>query len=431
MPSIKIPENLLTVIQKLAEKGFSAYLVGGCVRDFLLGKAPHDWDICTDALPEEVISCFRDYSVVPTGIAHGTVCVVINGEQYEITTFRREEGYTDSRRPDRVYFDANLIKDLSRRDFTINAIAYSPKEGIVDYFGGLSDLKAKTIDCVGNPDERFGEDALRILRAIRFASVLGFEIGKDTKESILKNAYALHKISAERKREELFAFISGENCKKLMLEYRIVFESVFPEILKDDYSFKPTIPPDVWEYTSAVVSNCSADKITRLAGLLYNANSFYTAGIDKINTAREIMNGLKFDNKTKARVLTLIAYGDTSAKAEIPCILKLLNEIGKDSFIKLLELKKAIAEASLYGKAFKESVNHIEKVKAIANDIFSRNLCYSIKQLAINGKTLIDEGFPEGEQIGKILNDCLNQIISGNLYNTKNDILLYVRIKYK
>jgi tRNA nucleotidyltransferase (CCA-adding enzyme) len=423
---LNIPQNLNRIIEKLENAGFSAYLVGGCVRDFLLGKVPHDYDVATDALPEQTTDVLKDYTVIPTGIKHGTVSVIAGGKQYEITTFRREGAYSDRRRPDTVSFDATLADDLSRRDLTINALAYSPREGVIDLFGGIAHLNAKIITCVGKPDERFGEDALRILRAIRFASVLGFEIEEETKQSIIKNAPALQSISAERIRDELLSLISGENCKKQLIEFQNVFEYVLPAIEIYGKTHTPSLPADVWQYTAEVVENCPNDKTLRLAALLCNAALFYPKPDGREDTARQVMNGLKFDNKTKAAVLPLVAYHNAKISAETPAVLRMFNIIEKDGFYNLLTLQTAMARTS----SDHTRLTHLEKVKEVADEAGAKNLPYRISHLAVDGSILLAAGIPRGRKTGEILSDILENVISGRISNTKEDIMSYVRMKF-
>ena len=227
---IKIPHYITEVLNMLYDKGFEAYLVGGCVRDALMGKAPHDFDLTTNATPDEMLSCFSEMKIIETGLKHGTVTVVSDGENVEITTYRIDGKYVDNRHPEEVLFTRNIHEDLSRRDFTVNAIAYSPKDGIVDIFDGQKDIKNKIIRCVGSPDNRFAEDGLRIIRALRFASVLGFTINEKTSESIHNNKELLKNISAERIFAELKKLICGICAKEIISDYFDVFSFVFPKL---------------------------------------------------------------------------------------------------------------------------------------------------------------------------------------------------------
>ncbi|MDD4125358.1 MAG: polynucleotide adenylyltransferase [Eubacteriales bacterium] len=416
---INIPESVLTIIEKLVKNGFEAYVVGGCVRDSLLGVKPKDWDICTDALPRETIQCLDEYTVIPTGLKHGTVSAVFPDGRYEITTFRRDGAYSDRRHPDNVSFDAALKDDLARRDFTVNAMAYSPESGLVDFYCGSDDLNNGIINCVGNPDDRFSEDALRIMRALRFASLYGFDIGRAVKESILKNASLLNDISAERIRDELCGFLTGMRCRELMVEFASVFAVIIPGLHKaigfDREDEKRSA--DIWEYTAGTVGAVPPDLTIRLAALLHKAAH-----------AAHIMRTLKFDNRTIKAVSTLVLYHDTHIEAEIPSVLRLLNKTDKAGFLSLLELKRAIIQNK--NAADITNMEHLEKIKRTADIIFTRKLCYRLSDLAADGKTLIAAGVPKGRDIGIILNDCLQKVMQGRLANTRADIIAYVKDRY-
>ena len=227
---IKIPPQVNRAIEILQNNGHSAYVVGGAVRDMLMGKTAHDWDITTSALPEETLESFSEFRTIETGLKHGTVTVIVDGMSLEITTFRIEGGYSDNRHPDKVDFTDRVEDDLSRRDFTVNSIAYSPQKGFADPFDGQTDIEKKIIRCVGNPDKRFGEDALRILRALRFSAVLGFEIEKDTAESIRRNYKLLSNISVERIFVEISKLLCGKDAGKILREFEDVIFFILPEI---------------------------------------------------------------------------------------------------------------------------------------------------------------------------------------------------------
>ncbi|MBQ8825441.1 MAG: polya polymerase, partial [Ruminococcus sp.] len=271
--NLKIPYNVEKILERLHKNNHKAYVVGGCVRDSLLKKTPHDWDICTDALPEEIISCFKEYSVVPTGLKHGTVSVIINHTPYEITTFRTESSYSDHRRPDSIKFVRSLKEDLSRRDFTINAMAYNIEEGFFDYFGGQSDLKNKCIRCVGNPEKRFTEDALRILRCIRFASTYSFYIDTETEKAIFSCAKYLKYISKERIQHELCGFLCGNGCTEILRNYKEIIFLIIPALKPLDGFNQHNLyhKYDVWNHTIETIHNTpSNDFVLRLSALLHD-----------------------------------------------------------------------------------------------------------------------------------------------------------------
>ncbi|MBP9988859.1 MAG: hypothetical protein KBT46_05100, partial [Ruminococcus sp.] len=235
------PDFINTAFKLLEESGFEAYAVGGCIRDSIMNKSPNDWDMTTSAKPEQIISVFSDYRTIPTGINHGTVTVLFDKNPVEITTMRIDGKYTDNRRPEKVFYTDKIEEDLSRRDFTVNAIAYNPRLGIIDPFKGCRDIKNKIITCVGNPDRRFNEDALRIIRALRFASTLSFEIEKNTADSIVKNKHLLNNIANERIRVELIKLLCGDNAEKILLDYKDIIFLIIPE-LSQTYGFEQHTP---------------------------------------------------------------------------------------------------------------------------------------------------------------------------------------------
>ncbi|MDD6489698.1 MAG: hypothetical protein PUG48_07785, partial [Clostridia bacterium] len=266
---INLPNGVQKIISTLAEKGYNSYAVGGCIRDSIMNKKPSDWDICTSSMPEETLSTLGKHNIIKNGLKHGTVTVRFDGVSYEITTFRVDGEYSDNRHPNNVKFVRNLKDDLARRDFTINAMAYNDSDGLCDYYGGLDDIKNKIIRCVGDPDKRFFEDGLRIMRALRFASVLGFDIEKETAESIHRCCNLLKNISAERIMSEFSKLIVGQNAEKILLEYSDVFCVFIPEI-RQMIGFKQKNPHhiyDVWTHTVKAVVNTPPEKIIRLSAL--------------------------------------------------------------------------------------------------------------------------------------------------------------------
>lgn len=430
---INVPEGALSIIKELEASGFEAYAVGGCVRDSFLGLEPKDWDICTNALPEQVKECLKGWVIIPTGLKHGTVTVVAADGSYEITTYRTDGNYSDGRHPDFVSFGVTLKDDLERRDFTVNAMAYNPRTGIIDLFGGMEDLRNKALNCVGNSDERFAEDALRIMRAVRFASVYGFEIGKDTKNSILKSIGLLGNVSQERKSAELCGFLMGKNCKNLLLEFSPVFTAVIPELS----AFSKC--GGLWEHTAGTIDNSPQIQSVRIAALFHDiAKPYFPADANKTgdNHAQagaemtaSILRRLKFDSKTINAVRILVLYHEFVIEENVLSIRTLLNKLGKENLYLLLELKKAdmLSRGSRYAPMAEENDN----IKRIVDEIITEGQCYRLRELAINGDTLIAEGFTKGKIIGDILNDCLDKVIEGGLPNNKDSILKYVNEKYK
>ncbi len=433
---MKLSEGAKKVIEMLEESGFEAFAVGGCVRDSLLGKSPFDFDVTTSASPEEMKEVFKSEHVIETGIKHGTLTVLIDKEPVETTSFRIEKGYSDNRRPEKVEFVRSLPEDLSRRDFTINALAYNEKTGIVDLFGGISDIEHGIIRCVGNPDKRFNEDALRIMRALRFASVLGFEIEEETAASIKRNCELLEKISSERISAELSKLLCGKNAAKILLEHPEPFFVIIPELsmLKgfDQRHFRHHL--DAFEHTAAVLEAVPPVLELRLAALLHDIAKPLCQTVDENGTghyyghaqigaklSEEILTRLKFDNETKKAVFKLVSRHENRFDAEPKSIKRLLGKIGADSFEKLL----CLMEADEHGKReeFRFPESEFAKFREIAAEIIRKEECFSLKNLAIGGKDLIMLGFAPGPEIGRILEHLLDSVIDGKLPNEKNPLL--------
>jgi tRNA nucleotidyltransferase (CCA-adding enzyme) len=398
--NINIPKEVEAALNILHEKGFEAYIVGGCVRDSILGLFPSDWDITTSAKPEEIIRCLSGYRTIETGIKHGTVVVIIDKMQIEITTYRIDGEYSDNRRPDNVLFTDSIEFDLNRRDFTINALAYNKNE-IIDLFGGIDDINNKIIKCVGDPDERFNEDGLRILRALRFASVLNFGIEKNTSESINKNKNLLDNISKERINTELNKLLTGSNFPRILMDYRNVIEVFIPELNSLDNE----------ETAYRLNAMKSVDSlILRLSVLLYR-----TEAPDKI------LSRLKYDNLTIKTVKLLTSSIDEKIYPEPVNIKRWLNRINYVNLYNIIQIKKAL---------FKFECENLTNSEKVMDEIIETNQCYSLKTLAVGGQDLIDLGVPKGENIGKILNEVLNEVIEGKLENKKDSLISYIGFNY-
>ncbi len=434
---IELPKDVKTLINTLENEGYEAYLVGGCVRDLLLGMSPHDWDITTDALPEEIIDCFSDKTIVKSGLKYGTVMVVENGIAYEITTFRIDQGYSDRRRPDAVLFTACLQDDLSRRDFSINAMAYHPKVGLIDYFGGEDDLQNKIIRCIGNADDRFNEDALRILRALRFASVLGFEIEETTSKSIDRNKDLLKDIAIERINIEFCKLICGGHVKEVLLNYADVFAVFIPEIWPM-FGFEQNSPHhylNVWEHTVETVAQTPEDLILRLTLFFHDIakpkcyfeseDGFgHFCGHPKYseNMAYEIMKRMKFDNKTIEIVGELVRYHDIKIEAEGKQVKRLLGKIGEERFRQLILVKRA--DISSQSPQFREErLEKLNDLLQFAEGILAEEQCFQIKDLAIDGNDLLEMGIPQGILMGKILHQLFDQVLNDAVPNDKQTLL--------
>lgn len=448
-----IPKNVEKIISILYNAGFEAYVVGGCVRDSLLGIKPHDWDICTSATPEQTKECFKNYKMFDSGIKHGTVSVVIDNEVFEITTYRIDGEYTDSRHPESVIFTTNIVEDLSRRDFTINAMAYNKKEGLLDPFNGRNDLKSKIIRCVGNPYDRFCEDALRILRALRFAARFEFSIADDTHEAILKEKNRLSNISYERINSELCGILMAKNCgNNILRKYSQVIIEFIPE-LKDIIGFEQNNPHhlyDVWEHTLHCMNHKdinSQEIDVRLALLLHDIGKphCYSEDNNKIGhfkghahvsaeMAKIILKRLRFSNKEIESVTQLIEFHDYCFAETKPAVKKILNKLGcKEQLEKLLSLRKfdIWGQNNLQFITWRAKLQKIKRIEDLLCEIIKEEACFKLSDLSINGKDLIKYGIPEGKPIGKILKTLLEMVINDVVKNNKEDLLKAVDSIYK
>lgn len=436
---INIPTAANELIHILQNNGHEAYVVGGCVRDSILGREPHDWDICTSATPDEMLEIFKDKKIIETGLQHGTVTVVVNRESYEVTTYRIDGEYSDNRHPDSVSFTKDIIEDLARRDFTINAMAYNDEEGLIDPFCGLGDLDNKIIRCVGNPEDRFNEDALRILRAIRFACQLEFHIHPSIGWQIGYTDIAnnLRNISVERINSEFVKIVkTDEFYKRLVFNYNI-FTLFIPE-LKNMIGFDHNNPwhiYDVFIHTIHAIKYCeSEDLIVRLAVFFHDFGKphSYQDGEDGIRHFKghwevsveltdSIMKRLRFDNDTRNKVLQLVYYHDLHIKDRTD-IKSLLNKIGIEQFERLLEIKRADAKAHnpIY---LEERIKNINNVEKLFKEIVKNNECFSLKDLAVAGEDLIAVGYKPGKQLGTALQGVLDCVIAEEVNNNKEELL--------
>ncbi|MBQ4546039.1 MAG: CCA tRNA nucleotidyltransferase [Oscillospiraceae bacterium] len=424
------------VIGALEQAGFEAYAVGGCVRDSLLGKKPFDFDVATSAMPEEMMVIFRNEHVIETGIKHGTLTVLMDGEAVETTSFRIDGSYYDSRHPEKVEFTSSLPEDLSRRDFTINALAFNEKTGVIDLFGGISDLEHGIIRCVGEPDRRFGEDALRIMRALRFAAVLGFEIEGKTADSIRRNRGLLKNISAERIFSELSRLLCGKNAAKILLEHREVFAVLIPE-LEPLFGFQQRHfrhHLDAFGHTAAVLESIPPEPVLRFAALLHDIAKPRCFSIDENGTghfyghaqkgaemAEKILSRLKSDNETKKSVCELIRRHQDKFDPEPKAVKRMLRKTGAEGFEHLLLLM----EADEHGKRdeFRFPESGFEKFRKIAAEIIEKEECFSLRNLAIGGKELISAGIEPGPEMGKILEHLLEEVIEERIPNEEKALL--------
>ena len=389
---IDLPSNVKYILDTLNSKGYEAYIVGGCVRDSIMGIVPHDWDITTSAEPMDVKACFKH--TYDTGIKHGTITVLMDKVGYEVTTYRVDGIYEDNRRPKEVFFTRNLKDDLIRRDFTMNAIAYNEKDGFVDLFGGREDIENKTIRGVGCPADRFDEDALRMLRAVRFSSQLGFDIDDETFEAVKAKAALIKNISKERIREEFLKLIKGKHVDRIPL----LWESGLLRFVSSDADAMAKMNgKKITEETGAA----DRDGYTRLVVFLERLG-------DK--KAEAFMKELKFDNKTMKSVVCVISNGDISVLVNAYEVKKKLNIMGTENFELLLDVKKA------QGK----DVSHI---KSVYEEVISNKECFMIKDLKINGNILMENGIASGKEIGVKLNALLDDVMKDHSLN-REDILL-------
>ena len=433
---LRIPEKAEIILHTLEEAGYEAYVVGGCVRDSILGRSPDDWDITTSAKPEEVKALFR--RTVDTGLIHGTVTVMLDKEGFEVTTYRVDGEYEDGRHPKEVSFTASLEEDLKRRDFTINAMAYNPKRGLVDLFGGVQDMENRIIRCVGNPLERFTEDALRILRAVRFSAQLGFSIEGETLKAISVLAPNLKYVSAERIQVELLKLLVSPHPDYLRTAYEAgITKEILPEFDRcmETEQNTPHHCYNVGEHTLHSLLNIRADKVLRLTMLLHDfgkpvvkrtdedgRDHFKTHGSEGEKMAVSILRRLKMDNDTIRKVRSLIKWHDYRPKGEAVSVRKAISLIGEELFPLYLEVQKAdILAQSAYRR--EEKLARLTAVSALYEEILDRGQCISLKTMALTGRDLIDAGYTPGKELGEILEKLLVHVLEDPEDN-KKEILL-------
>ena len=436
MIQIQIPEKAKYIIETIQNAGFEDYVVGGCVRDSILGRCPEDWDITTSARPEQVKQLFR--RTIDTGIQHGTVTVMLDKEGFEVTTYRVDGKYEDSRHPKEVTFTPNLEEDLKRRDFTINAMAYNETEGLIDIFGGLKDIEAKLIRCVGNPEERFGEDALRIMRAIRFSAQLGYEIHEDTEAAIRKLAPTLQKISAERIQVELTKLLISPHPDTLREAYDMgVTKVILPEFdaMMETPQKHKHHKYNVGEHTLHALMRVRPDRILRITMLLHDMGKpeyktmdetgqahFKKHAIGSEHIAKEILKRLKFDNETIRTVARLVLYHDYRMPAEAKNVRRAMNKIGEDIFEYYMEVRRAdVLAQSTYLRERK--LKNLDDIETLYAKIKEAKQCVSLKELAVSGSDLIAIGIKPGKEIGEILNRLLEMVIEDPELNQKEILL--------
>ncbi len=433
---IKIPSAVLEILEDINNAGYEAYIVGGCVRDFLLGKEPNDWDITTGATPETVKKIFR--RTIDTGIAHGTVTVMKDKEGYEVTTYRIDGEYEDSRHPKEVIFTPSLEEDLKRRDFTINAMAYHPKKGLVDIFSGEKDLKEGIIRAVGNPIERFNEDALRMMRAIRFAATLGYTIEDETFQAIKQLAPTICRISAERVQAEIVKLLISDNPYRFRLFYESGLSSFFMPEFDENMNTPQNHPHHVYNVGEHILHSLEYvenDRILRLAMLFHDIGKCRTLTTDEDgithfyghpgvgeNMTRSIMKRLKFDNEAIDTVSILTGSHDITINADSRAVRRALNKFGPDNFERLLKVKYADCKAQSDYKR-EEKLSELSNIKEIYDNIMAEESCFNLSMLAVTGRDLIKMGCEPGPLLGKLLNEMLEDVMDNPEHNNREYLL--------
>jgi len=433
---IALPEKVKQIIETIQAAGFEAYAVGGCVRDSLLGRVPSDWDITTSAKPEQVKALFP--RTIDTGIQHGTVTVMLQKEGFEVTTYRIDGKYEDSRHPKEVTFTANLTEDLKRRDFTINAMAYNETEGLIDIFDGREDMEKKQIRCVGEARERFREDALRMMRAVRFSAQLGYEIEEQTKEAIRELAPTLINISAERIQTELVKLVVSPHPDYLRAAYETgITAVVLPEFdrMMETEQNNPHHCYTVGEHTLQAMQNIKADKVLRLSILFHDVGKPDSCTVDEkgvshfyghpelgMEMTRVILRRLKFDNETIYKVTKLVRFHDYSIAPTPKGMRRAIFKVGEDIMPCLFPVKQAdlLAQSSFQRE---EKQENLETLKKLYEKVLEERDCVSLKTLAVTGSDLIAAGMKPGKEIGEVLNRLLQLVIEEPAYNTKEYLL--------
>lgn len=428
---ITLPGNVSKIIHILQSNGYEAYAVGGCVRDTILGRSPQDWDITTSALPEQVKALFL--RTIDTGIQHGTVTVMMDHVGYEVTTYRIDGEYEDGRHPKEVTFTSHLVEDLKRRDFTINAMAYNEEDGLVDVFDGISDLDRGIIRCVGDPMERFTEDALRMLRAVRFSAQLGFVIEEQTQTAVRTLAHTIAKVSAERIQVELVKLLLSDHPEEMRTVYHLGLTAVFMPEFDEMMGTEQNTPHHMYtvgEHTIHSLMEIPADKILRLTMLLHDIGKPVCRSTDEdgrdhfhghpqkgAEMTTDILRRLKFDNDSIRQVRQLVLYHDDRPPLNERNVRRAVSRIGQEYFPQLFEVKGADAVSqSMYQR--EEKLQYLEEYRRLYEQILAKQQCLTKKDLAINGKDLIGLGIQPGKQLGEILDDLLEHVLD---YPEDND----------
>ena len=434
---MNIPNYVNTALSRLEEAGFEAFLVGGCVRDSLMGRVPGDWDITTSALPEETEAVFSGFRCIETGMKHGTVTVLVEGQPLEITTFRVDGDSSDARHPSSVRFTRTLEEDLSRRDFTVNAMAWSAGTGLVDFFGGQEDLAQRTVRCVGAPEKRFSEDALRILRALRFASTLDFSLDAATAKAAEERAGLLTCVSAERVSAELTKLLCGLAPRRVILAHTEVLGVVLPELLptRGFDQHRPQHIYTVLEHCCAALEAVPPEPSLRLAALLHDVGKpecfslgedglghFYGHAARGAEITAAILERLRFDRATAERVTRLVGEHDRKIEPEPKAVKRALGRLGPELFFALLQLQRADNAAHAPALA-EERAPKYDALEAVAREVLAQKACLTRADLAVTGRDLLEAGCARGKAVGAALEALLDDVIDGKVENEKEALL--------
>ena len=430
------PQSIHQLLTQLEQGGFSTYLVGGCVRDLLMGREPGDWDVATSARPEQVMALFSP-NALPTGLKHGTVTVSVGGDPFEVTTFRRDGKYLDARHPDHVEFTADLREDLSRRDFTVNAMAMDLRGDLTDPFGGQEDLCSRQLRCVGEPDCRLSEDALRIMRGLRFAATLELTIEAQTSRALHRCRELLREIAVERISTELTKLLCGSRADEILLAYSDVLAVVIPEIVPA-VGFAQRNPHhcyDVWEHSVRALSAVPADPVVRYALLLHDLGKpetfsvdekgvghFYHHGRASAAIAEQVCRRLRLDRHTSGAVVQLVRWHDVEIPLSEKGIRRQLRRFGEVNLRRLLQVKRGDNRAQ--HPDYRGRQDHITQLEQLLDIVLQEDQCFSLKQLAVKGDDLLALGL-SGRAVGEALNTLLDQVVEGKMPNDKGLLLLY------
>ena len=437
MINIIFPQYIEKAITTLENNGHLAFCVGGCVRDSLLGNTPADWDIATSALPQETLACFSSFHTIETGLRHGTVSVRIDGQTVEITTFRTDGDYEDYRKPSSVSFTSDVETDLARRDFTVNAMAFHPEKGLIDPFGGLTDLKNKILRCVGNPHDRFSEDALRILRYVRFCAQLDFKPSPETYAAAIEKRNLLQNISYERIQTEIIKALIASHAKSAFQKNAEILFEVLPELAPMQNCLQETSYHcyGVWEHTLTAIENSLPTPVVRFALLFHDSGKpivktkddsdiahFYGHAAVSVELSKAAMKRLRFSKDFQAEVLFLVKHHDHALPFKNIRIKRLMAELGEESFSNLL----AVIYADISAQAphlFTERLSLLSQTATTAEEMIRNRTCLSLKNLAVTGKDLKLLGFPEGKAIGGTLNMLLELVLHEQTPNERKRLL--------